>query len=358
MADPKTPAKGESRWVVLLNKSPKGPLTESEVKALLENGILRPNDAGFQVSEGTGENPVSDWKLLWQFPEFDRRRNEPTEPPSPAPKPPEAAGAGSGKAEERRRQMPPEEAKKRLMEILPTDLAAINPEDLLSHPTRGPARFDRAELELGAGASSAPEAPSSAFNPSELFSKGGGPLRWILGGLTLTAVSFGIFYWLGARPAVPKPPTRGSASSGSSERGAPDAQMPTGRSRGTASSVPFRGRPGEPARPPQERESQPSSRAETPLDEPAEPRRGEIRAPTEEQQEAAAEAEDKRAAEEEENGEPGRKRGQTPQRPNAPIEKRAPDEASPDNDPGADGPVQPQPPEGGSGEEGPQKTEE
>ena len=71
---------GNNRWIVLLNISPKGPLTEEEIRTLLEQGVLRRNDLAYLLAADAGTKTPTEWKLLWQFPEFDRRREEPVSP--------------------------------------------------------------------------------------------------------------------------------------------------------------------------------------------------------------------------------------------------------------------------------------
>ena len=61
MANPAT-----SGWVILLNKSPRGPFSEGEVLNLIEQKLVRPNDMGLLIS-GTSK---SNWNLLKTYPEF------------------------------------------------------------------------------------------------------------------------------------------------------------------------------------------------------------------------------------------------------------------------------------------------
>lgn len=63
----------KNRWIVLLNKSPKGPLSKEEIEALLEKKILRRNDIAYLVPTDSDAKTPTEWKLLWQFPQFDRR---------------------------------------------------------------------------------------------------------------------------------------------------------------------------------------------------------------------------------------------------------------------------------------------
>jgi len=113
---------GQNRWIVLLNKNPKGPLTADEIRALMNQGILRANDVGYMVNEGDLK-ARSEWKLLWQFPEFNRRKTTPEPVPD------------TSTPKERRNQKAPEEIKKQALEDLPAELIHISPEDLLPKST-------------------------------------------------------------------------------------------------------------------------------------------------------------------------------------------------------------------------------
>lgn len=148
----------QKRWVVILNKSPKGPLTETEVKTLIDQKFLRLNDLAFEVAPDNSQ-ATTDWKLLWQFPEFNRRgltTNDAAKkaPPTPSPEPTPAAA-------ERRVEVPPEEQKRRALQALPEDLAAINPEDLVTRKRVQPMSLDEplTETSLPGERRSFPMAP-------------------------------------------------------------------------------------------------------------------------------------------------------------------------------------------------------
>lgn len=183
------------RWIVLLNKSPKGPLTTLEVKTLVDRQILRLNDLGFQI--GPDEKPLSDWKLLWQFAEFNRRGDASVPPAGSAPKPPEPKRPALTPEQERRRQMSEEEAKRRIIENLPPDLAEINPEDLVAKPSR--TAVTRLDDDV-----SVPLVESPADGDDGIGSFLSSPFT-VLGGL-VAAVSFCIFFFYG-----PRTPTKGGA---------------------------------------------------------------------------------------------------------------------------------------------------
>lgn len=107
----------EKSWVLLIQKSPKGPFTLMEVQALINQGVVRRNDFAFKLGKD-GEKTLSGWQLLCQFEEFNRRRSNSV---VPNPKPQEIE----------RRQSPPSEKKSMPPGDIPKDLADISPEDLL-----------------------------------------------------------------------------------------------------------------------------------------------------------------------------------------------------------------------------------
>ena len=71
---------GDKTWILILQKSPRGPFTETEVRELLENGVVNLNSFALEVSKS---NPKarSEWKFLWQFHEFERREETTSIPP-------------------------------------------------------------------------------------------------------------------------------------------------------------------------------------------------------------------------------------------------------------------------------------
>jgi hypothetical protein len=106
---------GSIRWIVLVQKTPKGPFTTEELQSLIEQGLVRRNDVAFQVLEGS-QKAHTGWKFIWQFEEFERRN--PDENSSPRPNEPE----------EERRTNPRREI---TLEELPPEIAAIQPDDLV-----------------------------------------------------------------------------------------------------------------------------------------------------------------------------------------------------------------------------------
>jgi len=105
------------KWIILLNKSPRGPFSEDEIKELMTQGLLRPNDLGFLVPQ-EGEPQDSAWKFLWQFSEFDSRLKERENPPPPA-------------VLEKRKPRSEAQIQKDIDEHVPLDLKTIRVEDLI-----------------------------------------------------------------------------------------------------------------------------------------------------------------------------------------------------------------------------------
>ncbi len=111
------------KWIVLVQRIPRGPFSVDEVKALLSEGLIRHNDVGVQV-ESDNHRINSGWKLLWQFPEFDRRlpQNQPPEKPKPV----EVAPAEAPKVFPHKRvPMSADEVQRRINAQLPNELAEL-----------------------------------------------------------------------------------------------------------------------------------------------------------------------------------------------------------------------------------------
>lgn len=108
-------------WIVLINKTPRGPLNAEEINTLLSQQILRRNDIAYLVSQTKGVR--SEWKLLWQYPEFDRRLGE-------APKIEPVLSPS-----ERRKVVPPKTLSRLVENEIPKDLLNIRPEELLPKST-------------------------------------------------------------------------------------------------------------------------------------------------------------------------------------------------------------------------------
>lgn len=108
-------------WIVLVNKSPKGPLSIEEVESLIAAKIISRADLAIKINENSEEK--TDWKFLWQYPEFDRRLSsdavakEPKKPQAPAP--------------ERRAVLSEDQVAKKVNHDLPDEIALIDPADLV-----------------------------------------------------------------------------------------------------------------------------------------------------------------------------------------------------------------------------------
>ncbi len=109
------------KWIVLIQKRPRGPLSEQEVNTLLNQGIIRTTDTAIEVTEQDNEKNSSAWKLLWQFPEFDRRKKRA-----------EQAAKDAAKLEaERRQQLTATQLENQVREAIPEELLKIAPEELV-----------------------------------------------------------------------------------------------------------------------------------------------------------------------------------------------------------------------------------
>jgi len=107
----------EQKWVVLIQKKPRGPFTEHEINRLLDEGIVSRTDLAIRI-DSTDSTMASQWRLLWQFREFDRRVNEEKINAAPA-------------VVERREEALPTVISKKIEAILPEELHQIAPEDLI-----------------------------------------------------------------------------------------------------------------------------------------------------------------------------------------------------------------------------------
>ena len=140
----------DRKWVVLVQKVPRGPMDESEIQALLQQRLITHNDLAFLISIKDPRAP-SEWKFLWQFSEFDRRKPRPDGQPDQMAVKYAAVRKPISEEEIKRR------AKEALKEALPLKLIDISPSDLLPHITsefRLPT-----ERELGLASSTQEEKP-------------------------------------------------------------------------------------------------------------------------------------------------------------------------------------------------------
>lgn len=179
-----------NRWIVLIDKTPRGPLDETEIKTLLSQGIIRSNDVAYQITQEPGK---ADWKFLWQFHEFDRRqeRNVP-----------------KGPVLERRTPRTENKIEEEKQAILPHEISSIQPEDLLYHSTvvsvsdvrtEGNKKFDDYE----------PVEPPQLSTPSLL--------NWRLG-LGILPLVLGIGYFFVFAPTQEKAPIQTANTQVQNER--------------------------------------------------------------------------------------------------------------------------------------------
>lgn len=179
----------EDRWIVLIQKRPSGPFTTEEVQALFSQNSIRTNDIAFKFREGDPKNN-SGWKLLWQFPEFDRREEFKTTTNAPPQIP---------QLHDRRVPTSETTAQERVRSVLPEDLAAITPEDLIVS-TRKSGVFYEQEASIPVqdtetGILSTSDGRKPVFPP------------WL--GLGFVFVVVGLFFWMRSgsqkvvKPSVP-----------------------------------------------------------------------------------------------------------------------------------------------------------
>jgi cell division septation protein DedD len=117
------------RWIVLLNKAPKGPFSAEEIRELLTKGVIRRNDLASVVAEADGKK--SEWKLIWQYIEFDRRAG--LQPVN---------ATNTKENSDRRKTLSAEEQRAAALKALPENWQDIAPEDLLPHSTSNQNQVD------------------------------------------------------------------------------------------------------------------------------------------------------------------------------------------------------------------------
>lgn len=114
----------KKRWIVLVDKSPRGPFTEEEINDLLKQQLLQRNDLAFLISN-PGQSEGGTWKFLWQFSCFDLRQNEAKVPPPAA-------------ILEKRTQRTEAEVQTSIQDSIPVDLKSIQIEELIVRAGQGP----------------------------------------------------------------------------------------------------------------------------------------------------------------------------------------------------------------------------
>jgi hypothetical protein len=197
----------KARWVVLLQKAPRGPLTRDEVRALIDQGLLRMNDLAMEITdpESGAARTKADWKLLWQFPEFNRRIGERRKPDTPD----AAIPAGAEKRQRSDRRAPelsPEEQRRRILEDLPPEIAAISPSDLAMRSLKAPIRTP-SEEEVR----STPTPESKEASPAPRWSR----LAAISGGAVAAVLVIGVLATRAPRPAPTAPSNARESASAS-----------------------------------------------------------------------------------------------------------------------------------------------
>ncbi len=213
-----------------MNKVPRGPLSYEQIRALMKEGLIRHNDIAFLVPDKSlpgDEKQPSEWKLLWQFPEFDRRLEADEKKEKPAK--PEYSGASTPEAmklaePERRREMPPEEAKEKTRESLPPEMLDIAPEDLVVHSTTH---------QESANFSAAPEERPKISLPE--FNLPSSRVVWAMGGILILLVTVGVMRMRGGKTSGPEAPrqfagqemNRIDRAPGAVKRNLPSARTPS-----------------------------------------------------------------------------------------------------------------------------------
>lgn len=104
------------KWVVILDKYPRGPFSEDEIQQLIEQKHLRRNDLAMLIPSDPQER--SDWKFIWQFSQFDLRHKEPEKAPPIA-------------VLEKRKPRSDGQIKVEAEDKIPLDLRSIQIEDLI-----------------------------------------------------------------------------------------------------------------------------------------------------------------------------------------------------------------------------------
>lgn len=187
--------KAQKTWIVLVNKVPRGPLSEEQIAALLEQGILRRNDVAFEIStskEGKTEGKrETGWKLLWQFQEFDRRLSQPRENAVP-PSSQNGSLSSSGPGGDRRASLSEQEIRKRTEAAVPSEIFEIAPEELVVRSSSSHAPTEMPLPDENPSGNSSPSGGSPGF---------GGHLR-LLSGLAIILVL--AFFVLSRKPPTPR----------------------------------------------------------------------------------------------------------------------------------------------------------
>lgn len=174
------------RWVLLIDKIESGPYDETEVHALLDEGLVRPNDIAYSYPS---ETPSPDWRFLWQFPPFERRRDD-------------VANEKEKEQESEKDRRQPEAEPERSSKVRAIAESAV----------RIP-NYDRSGSEEGLGGWKIPAEESEARDP--LSPETAGTLRMIafLGGIVV--LGGGVWFFQSTRKPASVRPNRNPESSSS-----------------------------------------------------------------------------------------------------------------------------------------------
>jgi hypothetical protein len=161
---------------VLLNKAPKGPFSAEEIRELLTKGVIRRNDLASVVAGANGKK--SEWKLIWQYVEFDRRAG--LQPVNTT---------NTKENTDRRKTLSAEEQRAAALKALPENWQDIAPEDLLPHSTSSQNQVDTNYQPE--------EFEKSARQPSDFFPK----LRTAFAGLVCVVGAYYFGFYKKSEPA-------------------------------------------------------------------------------------------------------------------------------------------------------------
>lgn len=150
---------GTKKWVVLVDKSPRGPFTQEEINDLLKQQLLKRNDLAFLISDPS-QSEGGAWKFLWQFSCFDLRQNENKVPPPAA-------------VLEKRKEKTEAELLTSLQDSIPVDLKSIEIEELIVRAGQGAKKefnFSKAmEDKMDEEAYEGPKESALASSTASLF---------------------------------------------------------------------------------------------------------------------------------------------------------------------------------------------
>lgn len=179
------------RWIVLIDRVPRGPLLKNEIDVLIKEGIIRRNDLAMQV-EALDPQTESAWKFLWQYSEFDRRKGISESTPSQS----QAAQTPD------RRAKPNSTVDPFSADLLPDAILKITPEELVLRASPVPSTRDE-------------EAPQpvvqqnnlSRTRESLLAYSSSSSLTWAISlGVVLVGVGFSYFFFNPKEERIPKTP--------------------------------------------------------------------------------------------------------------------------------------------------------